>query len=717
MLHLQTLGSPSVNGESGPCGGAAAQRKSLALLALLAAAGSRGLSRDKIVARLWPEAPAGKATHRLTQLLYSLRRDLGAEKLFLGSTELRLNSAIVATDVAEFTGALEAGDFARAVAAYGGPFLDGFFLSDASDFEHWAEEERARLAQRHSAALEALARGAASRTDVMAAAGWWRQLSHAEPLNARVAVCYMEALCAAGDRPSALRVARTYQTLLRDEFDAEPDATVVDALERLRNPSAGLSIAGAPAAPAIAVLPFTHLTPDRDDEYFGDGMTEELTSVLARVPGLRVASRTSAYALQGRGLDAREIGERLGLSALVEGTVRKVGNRIRLTVRLVSAVDGCQLWSESYERTIDDVFALQEELSRGIMAALPLAAGPNAMPPVRPPTAVTDAYTLYLRGRYSAHQRTVAGLSLAIENFERAVEQDPSYALAHAGLAECWAIRGFAEFGDRRPSDAAPRARAAALEALRLDPRLAQAHSWLGVIHFLYDWDWSAAERELRRAIQLDPGYAYAETWYAMVACALGRHDESLRRILHAEAIEPLSLQIRLCVGRCYFFARRYEQARTSLLALLQVEPGHFLTTIWLARTLSQMGRPEEARELLERLPPEERARPYARAVMAHALTGAGRGDEARALCLTLARDLDEGRVPLAAAVGSWALLRSHCEALDLLESAVRRRDTFLPFLGVDPGYDRLREEPRFRRVLAELRLGSPSLSEEAPSL
>jgi TolB-like protein len=708
MLQLQTLGRLSVGNDGGPCGGAAAQRKSLALLALLAAAGSRGLSRDKIVSRLWPEAPAVKATHRLTQLLYSLRRELGADALFLGSAELRLNPAIIATDIAELTAALEAGDFTRAVGAYGGPFLDGFFLGDSVDFEHWAEEVRARLAQRHAAALETLARDAASRGDVVAAAARWRQLTQTEPLNARVAVCYMEALYAAGDRPSALRFAKTYEALLRQEFDVDPDATVLAAAERMRNPPANASVIAGMVAPAIAVLPFTNLTPDRDDEYFADGMTDELSAVLAGVPGLRVASRTSVYALHSKGMDVREIGERLGVSALVEGTVRKVGKRIRLAVRLVKATDGCQLWSEIYERTIDDVFAIQEELSRGIAAVLPLAVRSAAVTKVRRTTNRADAYTLFLRGRYSAHKRTVAGLALGIEYFEQAIEQDPAYALAYAGLAECWALRGFAEFGDLAPSEAAPRARAWALEALRHDPGLAQAHTWLGVTHFLYDHDWSAAESELRKAIQLDPGYAYAETWYAVLLSALGRHDESLRRILHAEAVEPLSLQIRLCVARCYFFAHRYELARETLEALLKAEPEHFLTTIWRARTMCATGSNADAIAVLAALPAGERNAPYARATMACAMAGESRGDDARALLASLEPELAQGRALLASVVRAMLLLGERGRALDTVENAARHRDPFLCFLGTDPGYDFMRGEPRFQKVLEELHLAPP---------
>ena len=695
MLQLQVLGSPTVTANGGTCGGAAAQRKALALLGLLAAAGRRGISRDRVLAMLWPEASADRANHRLTQLLYSLRRDLGAPELFLGSADLRLNPVVLATDLDAFTAGLEAGEFDRAVAEYGGPFLDGFFLSGAPQFEHWVEEERARLAQRYSSALEALARSAATEGDLIVAAGWWRQLAQVEPLNARVAVAYMEALGAAGDRPAALRVARAYETLLREEFDVGPDPSVLAVAERLRR---------LPSSPAIAVLPFTNLTPEGEAAYFSDGLAEELTNTLARVKGLRVASRTSVHALLGKGLDAREIGERLGVGALLEGTVRKVGSRVRLSVRLVNAADGCQLWSEAYERTMEDIFALQEELSAAVVAAIPLRQDQRSARPIPRPTDVVDAYTLYLRGRYATHKRTTEGFSLGIEYFEQAIERDPGYALAYAGLAECWALLGFPEFGGLQWSSAAPRARSAALEALRLDARLAQAHLWLGVVHFLYDWDWPATEARFRRALQADPRDAIAETWYAMFLGAMGRHDESLRRVLHAEALEPLSLSVRLSVARCYIYARRYEQARDALVGLLKSEPGHRLTSIWLARALTRLDRADEGVAALSALPAEERT-PYVRAILAHALASAGRAKEAQEICATLERDFAGGRAGALSLVPALAELGERERALELLRESVRRREPFVVWVAIDERYDALREMPGFRELLRDLRL------------
>jgi serine/threonine-protein kinase len=672
------------------------------LLALLAAAGRRGISRDRLLASLWPETTADRASHRLNQLVYSLRRDLGSAELFQGSTELRLNPAVLTTDLDAFIAALESGELERAVASYGGPFLDGFYLRDAVEFEHWLEEERTRLARRHSSALEALARNTAGSGDVVAAAGWWRQLAQADPLNARVAVSYMEALAAAGDRPAALRFARTYETVLRQEFDTDPDPAVLVAAGRLRH---------LPAAPAIAVLPFADLSPDGEGGYFSDGLSEELRNALGRVRGLRVASRTSVDALLGKGLDARQIGERLGVGALLEGTVRKVGGRVRLSVRLVDATDGCQRWSETYERRLEDIFALQEELSQSLVAALPLrpeGATARAVPRL---TDVVDAYTLYLRGRYATHKRTPEGFSLGIEYFEQAVERDPGYAVAHAGLAECWTLLGFPEFGSEQWSDTAPRARAAALDALRLDPRVAQAHLWLGVVHLLYDWDWASAEARFRHAVLLDPYDALAEAWYALFLGARGRHDESLRRALHAEALEPLSLPVRLSVARCYHYARRYEHARDALVGLLRSEPGHRLTTIWLARVLTMMGRAEEAVDVLERLPGAERTF-YVRSTLAHALAVAERREEARAVCGALEGDLAEGRGGAIGLVPAMAALGERTRALELFREGVRRREPFVVWAN-DERYDPLRELPGFQEALPPQLRAEPDLEVE----
>ena len=709
MLRLRAFGGLALEDGRPDPAGAITQPKSLALLALLANAGERPISRDKVLAYLWPETEPAKAAHRLAQSLYALRHDLRVESLFRASNDLRLNPRVIGSDLQDFTEALERGDLRRAVATYQGPFLDGFYLSGAAEFERWAEAERGEYVRKYRAALEALAVADGQRGDANGSAEWWRRLADADPLNARTAVAYMEALGVAAGLAGALQFARDYGKRLRDEFDSEPDPAVMAAAERLRNVSSA-----SPTGTAIAVLPFLNLTPDRENEYFSDGMTEELAGALARVPGLRVVSRTSVFALKGKGLDARQIAERLGVSFLVEGSLRKIGDRIRLNAQLVNAADGCDLWSDSYERTMEHVFTLQEELSQAIVAALPLARAGPASNLVRRPTAALDAYTLYLRARYSAHKRTVEGFALAIEYFEQAVEKDPAFALAHAGLAECWALRGFLEFGDLLPYVAMPKAKAAALEALRLDPRLPEGHTWLGVIYFLFDWDWPAAEQELRRALQLQPEYAYAETWYATFLAAMGRHEEALQRILHAHALEPFSLSIRLCIGRCHFFARRYQEALDCIEGILRDEPGHLLTTIWAARTLSALGRFADALEMTKQVPPEAQTA-YLRSCRAYALAGLGRADEARTLCATLRRELDAGPpFTLFVLAATHARLGDYDTAMETLAECHRVRDGQLAF-ALTQSFDGLRGHPGFERLLADLHLLPQVLAPEAP--
>ena len=373
MLRVRLLGGAVVEGENGPLGGAAGQRKSLAVLGLLVAAGDRGMSRDRILAYVWPEVELEKGSHRLTQVLYALRRELNADDLCLGSCELRLNPDRVSSDVWEFETARQAGDLERAVELYGGPFLEGFFLTDAPEFERWVENERAGFAQQVVEALETLAAKSAAAGDHHRAAWWWQRLAEHDPLSSRVTIHLMSALAAAGDRAEALERARDYQGLLERELQAAPNPAVMAFADQLRRePSGGLLAPGAtaPRASLIGVLPFSNLSPVSVNDWFAEGLTEELRSGLAGIEGVKVAARISVHVLREAGLDACAIGRRLELHALVEGSVRQAGARMRLSVRLIDPADGCHLWSATYERTVTDAFAVQDELTGLIVAGV-----------------------------------------------------------------------------------------------------------------------------------------------------------------------------------------------------------------------------------------------------------------------------------------------------------------------------------------------------------
>jgi DNA-binding SARP family transcriptional activator len=358
-LRLRTFGAPAVEGPDGSLGGTAAQPQSLALLTLLAVAGERGTSRDKIVALLWPECDSKRARHRLSQLCHALRRSLG-EVIATASSELRLEPAGITSDIVEFTRACATGDSKRAVACYGGPFLDGFFLGNAPGFERWVEGERVVFARAFTEALETLAVDAESRGDRAEAARWWSQLADHEPLSSRVIIKLMSALAAHGDRAGALQQARRYEDELGRELEAEPNPAVVALAARLRSAprDAGSIQAASRRRVFIALLPFTKLGAV-PDHYLAEGLVEEITNGLARVEGVRVTSVTSTERLK-----------RASPSAILEGSIRQIDNRARMIVRLVDSADGSCLWSKRYDRAVDDVFAVQDELSKTIVEEL-----------------------------------------------------------------------------------------------------------------------------------------------------------------------------------------------------------------------------------------------------------------------------------------------------------------------------------------------------------
>lgn len=697
MLRLRVLGTPALESDGTPLGAVAAQRKSLALLALLARAGPAGTSRDKLMAYLWPEADGERAAHRLTQLVYSLRRALGAEPLFLGSAELRLNPTLISSDVGEFSDALDRGDAAAAVATYQGPFLDGYFMDGAPEFERWAEAERGDCARRLRAALESLAQAAARRGELGAAADWWQRVAQLDPLNARVAVAYMEAAAAAGDRAGALQFARTHERLMRAELDASAEGAVLEAAERIRASSGCAPAAPKPAGPSVAVLPFVNMSPERENEYFSDGMTEELTNVLSRVPGLRVASRTSAFTFKGKSVDATEIGDRLKVGALVEGSVRKVGDRIRVTAQLVDTETGYQRWSETYERKLENVFALQEELARAIVSTLPLGLAGLVTPTVRPSTAVLDAYTYYLRGRFHALKRSVDGLTLGIEYLEQATELDPEYALAHAGLAECWVLRGFEEFGDLPPLIAMPRAKLAVGRALEIDTRLAEAYAWRGVIAFLYDWDWNRSEADFRRAIELRPAYSLAHTWYAVFLAAMTRREEAMGRIMHAVELDPLALPVQGASGAVLYQCRRYDEALVRLSSVLEVEPDNPRAHVWRARVYIATQRFEEALAAVRHAAERLGRYPMLLEQLGRALAFAGRRGEAEAVIAELHDRGTRERISPWHECSILLALGRLDDWLRLMDVLVRQRSGRLAFFRAEPAYDPVRDDPRFQ--------------------
>jgi serine/threonine-protein kinase len=312
------------------------------------------------VALLWPEADAGRASHRLSQLLHALRRCLGDDALTAVAGEIRLNPDRIASDVADFKAGRAGGELEKAVACYTGPFMDGFFLDHAPEFERWVESERAGLFRAYGETLETLAIGAEARGDREAASRWWALLAEHEPLSSRVIMRLMAALAAHGDRAEALQQALRYEVGIGRELEAEPNPAVLALADRLRRaPAERASAAMEVKRFSLAVLPLVHLGPMERNDYMAEGLVEELTSRLTHMEEVRLVTLPSPEGVT-----------RTGLAALLEGSIRQANGRIRLVLRLIDPADGSHLWSQRYDRAVEDVFVLQDELAEEIVAEL-----------------------------------------------------------------------------------------------------------------------------------------------------------------------------------------------------------------------------------------------------------------------------------------------------------------------------------------------------------
>jgi eukaryotic-like serine/threonine-protein kinase len=473
-------------------------------------------------------------------------------------------------------------------------------------------------------------------------------------------------------------------------------AAALSALEAGADPSVRLEPKTEP--PSIAVLPFINLSPDPDNEYFSDGMTDELMNALAKLPGLRVAARTSAFSFKGKDRDVKEIGQRLGVATVLEGSVRKVGTRLRISAQLVNTGDGYQLWSDTYDRDLKDAFDLQDEISRTIAGSLKVKLmGDQGAALGEPETQNLEAYTLYLKGRYYSGKRTPEAFKLAIGYLEQALTLDPGYAPAWAELGECHALRGFDEFADLPPRETMPKARNAVQKALELDPSLGEAHTWLGVIALLYDWDQQQAERELVRAITLKPRYSLAHLWYGILLASLGRHDEAIRSAIRAQAMDPLSLNVNVTAGRIYYWARRFDEALQTTQATLEMEPRYQFCYLWLGRIHNALGRPAEALAVLEKGVELAGPSPNLSAILGYTCGLLGRREEAMEILRQLRGEA--ARRWISPLFESY-VLRSVGDldgAFRALQAGYDQRSGFMAFLGVEPLDDIMRGDPRYR--------------------
>jgi TolB-like protein/Tfp pilus assembly protein PilF len=454
----------------------------------------------------------------------------------------------------------------------------------------------------------------------------------------------------------------------------------------------------------IAVLPFADTSPEADNEYLADGLTDELINMLAQVEGLQVAARTSSFAYKGTGTPVRQIADELGVGVLLAGSIRQDGDHLRIHVQLVNAADGYNLWARSYERSPREIFTVQAEIVRAVMQQLRTETRPRQGELVRGHTDNVEAYHHYLLGRYfwyrrNEPQRREENLRRSVDYFQRALAADPAYALAWAGLADTYASLA----GLMPPDEAYARAKAAALQAVQHDEKLAEGHVALARILVVREWNWAGAGIAYRRAIELSPSYATARQWYGMYLLHLGRGDEALREIRLAQRLDPLSISVNLDVGRVLYYTRRYDEAVTQWRNTLELDPNAADAHLHLGLTYLEKGMFEDARVEFEHWAEIRGEAPTALLAYTHA--AAGDRAEAKRLLEGLLHEAEYRRAPAAAIALIYGQLGDRDNAFRWLERAVEARSSFLLFIKVSPRVSPLRSDPRYRELLQRIGL------------
>ncbi|HXG73061.1 MAG TPA: BTAD domain-containing putative transcriptional regulator, partial [Gemmatimonadaceae bacterium] len=746
----------------------------LALLAVLAAVGERGRSRDQLLGLFWPDVSQSKARHSLEQLLYAIRTSLDSGA-FIGVNPLRINPALIRSDVGDFAGALERGETEAAVEIYRGPFLDGFYLNDAPEFDQWVGAERARIERSYTEALERLARSAEEAKNPAAAARWLERLVATDAVSSKHAANLIRALRDAGDHGAALQYAERYEAIVRQELGTSVGPAVAALVAEVRQGARAESVvvrgaplprpperepAGIPAvasgmtapvpahetiapprppdkpfvapqrrtalygiaalvlaavigsgwwirsragekpapvahAPSIAVLPLANLSGNASDAALVDGLSEALIGVLAKIERLRVVARTSAFVFKDSKLGARQIADSLRVSNILEGSVQKIGDRLRVQVRLVDARDGSTRWSETYDRELKDIFLVQSDIAAAVARELDLRLGGATAGAVRRgQTQNLAAYELYLRGNDPVLARNDTTVGLGVQYFKQAIALDSTYAAAYAGLARLTLARAVWTLAP----DTHAQAKEAALRAVALDDSLAEGHVVLGAV-FMRAYDFPAAERELRRAVTLDPGSSRARELMARFYHWAQRPADALAEANRALVNDPLSatshaeLALALCANG------EYARGLAHLARAESVKPPvgrarsyrglcHAMQREWLA--------------VIARLSPPGR---LDRGYLGHAHARAGQRKEATAILsdlLSRATRTDSSSGAFDVAI-VYAGLGDYDRAFDWLDRSVE--DGSLSPNIMLPLFDHLHRDPRFARFRVRLKL------------
>ena len=706
MITVQLLGGACLRSGDAPINGPPTQRHRIALLTLIVAAWPQPLSRDRAMALLWPERDLANARRLLNLAVHVLRSALGEGAITSTADGLVLNPSRLSCDLHELRTAIAANASERVVQLYTGPLLDGFHLDDSIDFGYWLDERRSELTHAYIGALLTFAAQQEEAGDVHGRARTCLRLVAADPYSGAYVRMLMHALAAAGDRAGAIRHASEHARRLHVDLDLEPDREIVALAEQLRSAAARRQPEpNAPdraRSPSVAVLPFLNLSGDIGNEYFADGITEDVIAHLSKIRALKVISRTSVMRFKQRQHSLKEIGATLGATTLLDGTVRHAGDHVRIVAKLIDVEADRHLWVETYDRHVTDIFAIQTDVALQIAAALKAELSREEKTRVqREPTKDVEAYHLFLQGRQWFIRYTRGALGRAIEYFERAIALDPTFALAYANLG--MAYTELVEGGAIAPDVAYERAAEVATEAMRLDPELGAAYCTMGHLKGIREFDWSGAEQNFKRALELSPNSSDTYDLYGRLCAALARYDEALA--LHDRARELDPLVHRMDGVTTLLRARRYAEAVHRAEDALDLDPNYDRTRATLGWAYFLSGRKDEGLAQLERAVSLSPENTMWLGQLGEAYAMAGKTAKARKILTeleVLARSVYVSPYHFAYV---YTGLGDTDRAMDWLERAVAGRTG--PTSGIKGSFllTPLQTHPRFRALLRQMKL------------
>jgi adenylate cyclase len=459
-------------------------------------------------------------------------------------------------------------------------------------------------------------------------------------------------------------------------------------------------------AKSIAVLPFVNMSADKNDEYLSDGVSEELITALSKITGLQVKARTSSFAFKGKNEDIQKIGELLHVSHLLEGSVAKAGNKLRITAQLIQASDGNHEWSDTYDREMQDIFAVRSEVARQVAETLKIRLlGEEKRKIDKKPTENLEAYNLYRQGRYYSDKLTEGDMKKAVPFFQQAIEKDPRFALAYAGIADNYVLAADTYIA---PREAFSKAKEAAQKAIELDDSLAEAHASLGFVHFHYDWDWAAADKECRRAIELNPQSAQSYMIYTHYLAGIGRFDEASTFGARGLELDPLSVSTHFFLGWSALFAGRNDEAIAKLSKAVELDPSNGWVRMFLGRAYLFKGMPQRAIEVMEtaeRLNPDDS---YALGYLGYGYAVTGRRADALKILQRLGEMEKRRYVSRFAHVYIYIGLGDKDKAFEWLEKAYQERSDSLAWFRFDPESKSLQSDPRFAVLMRKIGFTEP---------